>query len=373
MKWFRTTPFSADHETFRQEKWQCQREDGAVFDFDVNVRAGKPLDVVALKGLDLAELRGYAEFLQKTARQLYGSGSAFRKITHCPCCGTETGNSNHQALSVFGIDYFRCRECGHVFVQEQPTNEVHTKLFSESETHSATYADKAALDLRLRQVVAPKLDGCVAQYSNLHKGKSPSSVLDVGAGGGHFLAVAARSGISVDGFELSQSSRAFARENFGLSLNEGDFLTADLAPVDLVTLWGLLEYVCEPAPFLQKARNILRPDGMLVVEVPRADALGTVAQSFSDSVVARHMDPTSHIQAFSDESLMTLLFRSGFKPVAVWYFGMDIYEVLVQAAVRLNNASALESMADLIPKLQVSVDLGRQCDDIVVAAVPFQD
>jgi 2-polyprenyl-3-methyl-5-hydroxy-6-metoxy-1,4-benzoquinol methylase len=373
MKWFRTTPFAADRETFRQEKWQCQREDGAIFDFDVNVRSGKPLDVLALKGLNLAELRGYAEDLQKTARQLYDSPAPLRKITQCPCCGAETGNFNGQALSVFGIDYFRCRKCGHVFVQEQPTNEAHQKMFSESESHSATYVNKAALDLRLRQVVAPKLDWCVAQYSNLHKGKIPSSALDVGAGGGHFLAVAARSGISVEGFELSKSSRTFARENFGLSLNEGDFLSADLAPVDLVTLWGLLEYVCEPAPFLQKARNILRPGGMLVVEVPRADALGTVAQSFSDSVVARHMDPTSHVQAFSDESLMTLLFRSGFKPVAVWYFGMDIYEVLVQAAVRLNNASVLESIADLIPKLQVSVDLGRQCDDIVVAAVPFQD
>jgi 2-polyprenyl-3-methyl-5-hydroxy-6-metoxy-1,4-benzoquinol methylase len=373
MKWFRTTPFSADQETLRQEKWQCQREDGAVFDFDVNVRSGKALDVLALKGLNLAELRGYAEFLQKTAHQLYGSNLPLRKITHCPCCETETGNSNDQALSVFGIKYSRCRKCGHIFVQDQPTNEAHQKLFSESGLHSATYADKDALELRLRQVVAPKLDWCIAQYSNLHKGKSPSAVLDVGAGGGHFLAVAARSGISAEGFELSKSSRDFARENFGLSLNDGDFLNADLAPVDLVTFWGLLEYVCDPAPFLEKARETLCPGGMLVVEVPRADALGTVVQSLPDSVVARHMDPTSHIQAFSDESLMTLLLRSGFKPIAVWYFAMDIYEVLVQAAVRLNNASVLESMAELIPKLQESVDLGRQCDDIIVAAVPIQN
>jgi 2-polyprenyl-3-methyl-5-hydroxy-6-metoxy-1,4-benzoquinol methylase len=373
MKWFRTIPFSADHETQRQEKWQCRGEDGAVFNFDVNVRSGKPLDIVKLKKLDLAELRGYAEFLQKTARQLYGKGSPLRKITHCPCCGTETGISKDQALSVFTIDYFRCCKCGHVFVQEQPTNTAHQKMFSESESHSATYVDKDTLEFRLRNVVAPKWDWCVTQFSNLHKGKRPSSVLDVGAGGGHFLAMAARSGISVAGFELSKSSRAFARENFGLSLNGGDFLKADLAPVDFVTFWGLLEYVCEPAPFLEKAREVLRPGGMLVVEVPRADALGTVVQSFPDSVVARHMDPTSHIQAFSDESLMTLLFRSGFQPVAVWYFGMDVYEVLVQTAVRLNNPSVLESMADLIPKLQESVDLGRQCDDIIIAAVPIQN
>lgn len=373
MKWFRTTPFSADHETLRHEKWQCQREDGAVFDFDVNVHSGKPLDVLALKELSLAELRDYAEALKNTARELYKSSSPLREITQCPCCRADTAKSTDEALAVFEVRYFRCRKCGHVFVREQPTNEAHQKMFSESESHSATYVDKDTLEFRLRNVVAPKLDWCVAQFSKLHNGKRPSSVLDVGAGGGHFLAVAARTGISVEGFELSKSSREFARKNFGLSLNDGDFLTADLAPVDLVTFWGLLEYVCEPAPFLEKASKILRPGGMLVVEVPRADALGTVAQSFPDSVVARHMDPTSHIQAFSDESLMTLLFMARFKPVAVWYFGMDIYEVLVQAAVRLNNVSVLESMADLIPKLQDSVDLGRRCDDIVVAAVPIQD
>jgi len=337
------------------------------------VRSGKSLDVVALKGLDLAELRGYAEFLQKTARQLYGAGSPLRKIAHCPCCGAETGHFNKKALTVFGIDYFRCRQCGHVFVQEQPTLEAHQKLFSESESHSATYVDKDALELRLRQVVVPKLEWCVEQFSNLHTGKRPSSLVDVGAGGGHFLSVAARSGMSVEGFELSKSSRAFARQNFGLSLNDGDFLTTDLAPVDLVTFWGLLEYVSDPAPFLEKAREILHPDGMLVVEVPRADALGTAVQSLPDAVVGRHMDPTSHIQAFSDESLMTLLFKARFQPVAVWYFGMDVYEALVQAAVRVNSASILESMAELIPKLQESVDLGRQCDDIIVAAVPIEN
>ena len=258
-------------------------------------------------------------------------------------------------------------------MQEQPTLEAHQKLFSESESHSATYVDKDALELRLRQVVVPKLEWCVEQFSNLHTGKRPSSLVDVGAGGGHFLAVAARSGMSVEGFELSKSSRAFARQNFGLSLNDGDFLTTDLAPVDLVTFWGLLEYVSDPAPFLEKAREILHPDGMLVVEVPRADALGTAVQSLPDAVVGRHMDPTSHIQAFSDESLMTLLFKARFQPVAVWYFGMDVYEALVQAAVRVNSASILESMAELIPKLQESVDLGRQCDDIIVAAVPIEN
>ena len=68
---------------------------------------------------------------------------------------------------------------------------------------------------------------------------------------------------------------------------------------------------------------------------------------------------------------MTLLVEGGFKPVAAWYFGMDIYETLLQMALRCNDPMILESMADFIPRLQQSVDLGRQCDDIIVAATPI--
>jgi hypothetical protein len=110
---------------------------------------------------------------------------------------------------------------------------------------------------------------------------------------------------------------------------------------------------------------------MLVVEVPRVDSLSTVAQTMSGAVVARHMDPTSHINGFSDESLMTMLIQGGFKPVAAWYFGMDIYELLVQIALRKNDVTILESMTDFIPRLQQTIDLGRQCDDIIIAAVPL--
>ena len=53
----------------------------------------------------------------------------------------------------------------------------------------------------------------------------------------------------------------------------------------------------KPAPdiFLEAARRRLEQDhGMLIVEVPRVDCLGTAAQTTRDAVVARHLDPTSH-------------------------------------------------------------------------------
>jgi hypothetical protein len=89
--------------------------------------------------------------------------------------------------------------------------------------------------------------------------------------------------------------------------------------------------------------------------------------------VARHMDPTSHLNCFSDASLMTALTKSGFEPVAVWYFGMDVYELLIQLALRTGRDELLENCADMIAPLQACVDVGRHCDDLVVAARPVAE
>jgi hypothetical protein len=111
---------------------------------------------------------------------------------------------------------------------------------------------------------------------------------------------------------------------------------------------------------------------MLIVEVPRIDCVSTAVQEPLDAVVARHLDPTSHVNTFSDGSLLTALVRNGFRPVAAWYFGMDAYELLVQIAARCGEdaASVMERGADLIPYVQARLDDARACDDIVVACVP---
>jgi 2-polyprenyl-3-methyl-5-hydroxy-6-metoxy-1,4-benzoquinol methylase len=371
LKWSRTIPFSADHSLIRTENWHCHRDDGSIQSFDVAVRIGKQLDVLSLKGLDLALVREYAAFLSNAASQLYGKLDLCHHVDHCVCCGEVLSGKETEVLRIFQVPYVRCKNCGHVFVPLQPKSETLQAVFEQSENHSSAYVDHSAAEIRLRQIIAPKLQWCLEQFALASRGKRPRSVIDVGAGGGHFLAGAIRAGLSVEGFELSKVSRAFACEAFGIDLRGDDFLSAECVETDLITFWGLLEYVPEPARFIEAAKGALGSKGMLVVEVPRVDSLSTVAQMMPGAVVARHMDPTSHINGFSDESLMTMLIQGGFKPVAAWYFGMDIYELIVQMALRNDDDTILESMADFIPRLQQAVDLGRQCDDIIIAAVPL--
>ena len=369
MSWTRQTPLDGLPRSPTEELWTYDAGDGREpLACPMRVRVGKPLDVLGLKGTDLSDVRDYATGLSETARRLYGSGDG-RPIAACPACRTSTEQAV-EGLSVFGISYRRCRACGHAFVGKQPGTEALSAVFAASESLSATYTDLDAAERRIRDIVMPKLSWVTDLYAS-RLGRPPASGVDVGAGGGHFVAGARRHGLAAQGFEISASSRAFARAAFDLALRDDDFLSAPPEPVDVVTLWGLLEYTPEPRRFLEAARRWLRPDaGLLIVEVPRYDAVSTVVQASPTSWVARHMDPTSHVNCFSDASLATALVETGYRPVAAWYFGLDAYELLVQAALRLGDDGAFDRLADLIPALQQAFDQGRQCDDLIIAAVP---
>jgi hypothetical protein len=368
--WQRVSPMSGIPGVQSAETWVCTDLGGHEAKYPMRVTNGKPFDVLSLKGTKLSDVRDYAAFLERTAARLYASGAPRRRVSQCPCCLAETAEHARQTYQFFDVPFYRCAVCGNGFVLEQPSEAVLNSVFAESGDHSSVYVDRASLETRMREIIAPKLAWVLDVYDRHHGGK-PRHGLDVGAGGGHFVAAMGRAGLDGTGFELSTASRAFAAEAFGISLREEDFLRAPPRETDLMTFWGLLEYTPEPRRFLETARKWLAGSrGLLVIEVPRLECLGTAAQAQNPRSIARHMDPTSHVNTFSDAALATALVETGFTPVAAWYFGMDVYELLVQTALRLNDVAAIERMADMIPALQATLDHGRQCDDIVIAALP---
>ena len=364
--WVRQTPLDAVSREQLLESWSFR---GRRYPIDVTV--GKKLDVLSLKGTSTDEVRRYAAFLKSVSDRLYSPGAPARLVEACPCCSRAAGDAR-VAMRVFSGTYVQCRQCGHVFVRSQPSMDALSDLFQESAGHSAEYtdADHDAQTLRIQQISKPKLDWAVRQFIRLF-GRTPASAVDVGAGGGHFVAAARQEGLDAIGYEKSAPSRTFARKAFGIDLIDDDFLTVGGENSDLVTFWGLLEYVPEPRRFLAAARKGLPArHGMLIVEVPRFNCVGSAVQSMDGAVVARHMDPTSHVNCFTDASLCTALVEEGFNPVAAWYFGMDAYELLIQASLKLHGDSTLEALAGMVNPIQARLDSGRQCDDLIVAAVP---
>ena len=90
-------------------------------------------------------------------------------------------------------------------------------------------------------------------------------LLDVGCSAGHLMELAKGVGWRVMGVEPSDIRRERARQ-FGevyhsLEEVEGTF--------DLVTAVHVLEHVANPAPFLRQMAGVMRPEGTMLVVVPK--------------------------------------------------------------------------------------------------------
>ncbi len=95
-------------------------------------------------------------------------------------------------------------------------------------------------------------------------------VLDVGCGGGSFLAALSRRGVRVIGLDSAHGAAAAAWNGSGVPallacLEAAPFPAGSFGAV---TMFHVLEHLAEPHLCLQHAHRLLRPDGRLYVQVP---------------------------------------------------------------------------------------------------------
>ena len=98
-------------------------------------------------------------------------------------------------------------------------------------------------------------------------------MLDVGCAVGTFLArLRARYGARASGVDFKDLSPPPTLED--VEFHCGLFYEADLAAdrFDLVTMWHFLEHDYDPLRSLETARRVMKPEGRLVIEVPRLDS-----------------------------------------------------------------------------------------------------
>jgi 2-polyprenyl-3-methyl-5-hydroxy-6-metoxy-1,4-benzoquinol methylase len=371
-RWTRDSLLALPDGKIGRENWVLRDGDDILASYPIDTTMGKPLDVLKLRSETIKELKDYATQFRGIVSRLYADPGRLHMLSGCPCCRSDLSHSS-PAVEVYGVSYVRCGTCAHVFIPLQPKPADLIDVFESEEDLSTFYVDPDTLAMRLKDIVQPKLDWVLDVYRR-YVGRDPIAALDVGAGGGHFVACCRRNALHADGVELSRASVRFAREALGVDLRQGNYLDLPVKPgqYDLLTFWGLLEYAPDPGAFLAAARRQLVPDkSMLVIEVPRSDSLCLAVQKEFARTVWRHAMPDSHMNLYSDASLATLFHDNGFRPVAAWYFGMDVYELLMQIGMEFDSDEVLHRLGRLVSPLQGFVDQARLSDDIVVAAVPY--
>ena len=137
-------------------------------------------------------------------------------------------------------------------------------------------------------------------------------ILDVGCGSGLFLR-ALDSGIwERYGVEIGETAAAAAARHLGDdrifrgNLSEARYVRATF---DVVTFWASIEHMNNPREMIQETGKILKPGGLLIIQVPNAG--GYQARWFKDAWFA--LDVPRHRYHFTRDILSKLLEESHFK------------------------------------------------------------
>ncbi len=135
-------------------------------------------------------------------------------------------------------------------------------------------------------------------------------ILDIGCGKGAFLKSfkALRGGWQYVGLEPSRAEVDLARRDRDLEVLEGMLgsVSFDAESFDLITIMHVLEHVSQPVDGVRQMRRLLKPGGLLFVEVPNTLNLNM----FYDLLLFEHL---FH---FPPETLAWFLGREGFDVVA---------------------------------------------------------
>lgn len=141
-------------------------------------------------------------------------------------------------------------------------------------------------------------------------------LVEVGCAYGFFLDLARRH-YAATGFDVAADAVAYARERLGLDARAEDFVAADVAPgsVDVIAMWDIIEHLAHPDRYVFRAREALRPGGLLALTT--GDIGSLVARWRGDRW--RLIHPPTHLHYFTRASLTALLERAGFSVVSVRY------------------------------------------------------
>ena len=161
-----------------------------------------------------------------------------------------------------------CKNCGLVWSDPFPHDPRHFYQEDYRLAYKNTYAPKAKHILRAGGVALTRYH----KIKHLLHGKQ--TMLDVGTGGGEFAYLIKSLGHDLHGVEPNKGYAEYSKAEYDLNLQIGFIQDAHFSDesFDLITIWHVLEHTENPLPVLTILGQLLKPSGVLVVEVPSVEA-----------------------------------------------------------------------------------------------------
>lgn len=196
-----------------------------------------------------------------------------------------------------------CRDCGLVWSDPRPHDADQYYREHYRVAYKSAYTPRMKHVFRAGKVALSRL----AKMRTLLS--SPKTVLDVGSGGGEFAYLLASLGHCVTGIEPNRGYAEHAVTHYGITSHIGLVQDSVLPPdtFDVITIWHVLEHLENPRTVLKRLHSWLKPDGVLIVEVPNVEATCQSPKSTFHE---------AHLYNFNVATLLKLATITGFDEAA---------------------------------------------------------
>lgn len=235
----------------------------------------------------------------------------------CPICGSNSarligrrGGSAHRLRLGVETQIVRCDLCCHLYPFPFPIATNLSDLYGDPAKY---FVGHDPIEKKRSRI------GLVVELERLLS--RPGRLLDVGSGCGELLAAAVERGWSAVGVETAKQFCEYSSATYGVEVINSELADGifERHSFDAVTLAAVLEHVEYPMDLLRVIGNVLKPGGVLFLDVPNEGALAfSLVNTYLHSrgrdwaVQLAPTFPPYHIQGFSKESLRFALNRSLF-------------------------------------------------------------
>lgn len=252
------------------------------------------------------------------------------EVPNCILCGAkgrvDRRWSEYLALvPPFGV--LRCDSCALHWLSPRPNAEGYERLYSDALYFGGKGASPSGYTALAKARIG-YFRARIRAASKVAANGSPLAILDYGAATGEFVRAACDEGHACTGIELSADARAAAKAvNNVTLLPTGAIGQTGEMQFDMVHMNHVLEHMPDPLSHLRWCHQVLRPRGLVVLEVPQQfdNDLDRMRRWLHVGGRQKRFDAYSlhHAYFFTPHAMKLLLKSSGFETLKLSTFNAN--------------------------------------------------
>ena len=196
---------------------------------------------------------------------------------NCLFCNSDQSIIHEKFGSKMQYTYLECKKCSLIYSSPRPT--YNKEFIDRAYASYYQFAGDLKLD-EFTKVNESSIPMFKAELENITKfDKNKTATLDIGSGMGTYLYAAKSIYPICIGLDVSEKMGNFIEQNLGIKVFNDQFEDFDYpTKFSLIHMSHVIEHIPNPNEWIQKAKEMLATDGILVVNVPHKHSISNKLQ-----------------------------------------------------------------------------------------------